>query len=184
MDLISAALANSINGKILQRLPFLDLAQASLVAGCIWQPYLNKRSGRAPTDQINDYDIFYFDADLSFEAEDRVIKRAAQLFQDIDAVVEIRNQARIHLWYPERFGCPCPPMSSVGDAIARFPVLGTCLGLSAAGDGSLQVIAPYGTSDLEAGLLRANPACVDPTAFARKARSYRDRWSWLQIVDG
>lgn len=182
MDLIAAALANPMNGKILERLPFLGVEQVHLVAGCIWQPYLNRRSGRPPMDLINDYDIFYYDADLSFEAEDRVIRRAAELFRDIDGVVEIRNQARIHLWYPARFGCPCPPMSSVADAIARFPVLGTCLGLSAAGDGGLHLIAPYGLDDLEAGILRPNPRCVDPTAFKRKAASYQARWPWLRIV--
>jgi hypothetical protein len=184
MDLIAAALSNPTNRRILERLPILGLPQSCLVAGCIWQPYLNLRSGRQPVDQINDYDIFYFDAaDLSFEAEDRVIKQAAMLFQDIDGLVEVRNQARIHLWYPQRFGCFCPPMSSVAEAIGRFPVLGTCLGLAAAPDGGLRAIAPYGFDDLEAGLLRPNPSCVDPTAFRRKAASYQTRWPWLRIAE-
>ncbi len=188
MDLIAAALANPINRKILERLPILGLDQACLVAGCVWQAWLNLRDGRRPADQVNDYDIFYFDAvDLSFEAEDRVIRQAAALFQDIDGVIEIRNQARIHLWYPQRFGCPCPPMASAAEAIRRFPVLGTCLGLTAGQwdgqDGRLRIIAPHGTADLEAGILRPNPACVDPTAFRRKAASYQARWPWLRIAD-
>jgi hypothetical protein len=184
MDLIAAALANPTNRKILERLPMLGLPQACLVAGCVWQAWLNLRDGHKPGDQVNDYDIFYFDpADLSFDAEDRVIRQTAILFQDIDGLVEIRNQARIHLWYPERFGYPCPPMESALDAIRRFPVLGMCLGLTAEQDGRLRLIAPYGTTDLEAGILRPNPACVDPTAFARKAASYQARWPWLRIVN-
>lgn len=183
MNPLAAALANTINRRILERLPMLGLPEACLVAGCVWQPYLNHRSGRGLTDQINDYDVFYFDrSDLSFAAEDKVIKQAAVLFQDIDAVIELRNQARIHLWYPERFGVTCPEMGSAAEAIGRFPVLGTCLGLTSRSDGSIAAIAPHGWDDLAAGILRPNPRCVDPTAFARKAASYRQRWPWLRIV--
>lgn len=183
MDPIAAALANPTNRRILERLPMLGLPQACLVAGCIWQPFLNLRSGRAVADQINDYDVFYFDpADPSFEAEDSAIKRAALIFQDIDAVIEVRNQARIHLWYPDRFGVPCPPMASAAEAVSRFPVQGTCLGLSPGDDGRIVAIAPYGWDDLAQGLLRPNPHCVDPSAFARKAASYQQRWPWLRIA--
>jgi hypothetical protein len=182
MQPFAAALTNPVNRLILERLPVLGLPQACLAAGCVWQPYLNLRSGRAAADQVNDYDIFYYDSnDLSFEAEDRVIRQAAVLFQDVDAIIEIRNQARIHLWYPQRFGCDCPPMSSTEEAIARFPVRGTCLGLMGSADGSVAAIAPYGWAELIDGVLRPNPLCVDPTAFARKAHSYRERWPWLKI---
>lgn len=184
MDPVATALANPVNRKILERLPILALPQACLVAGCVWQPYLNLKGGHGIADQINDYDVFYFDpSDLSFEAEDRVIRRAAVLFQDIDAVIEIRNQARIHLWYPQRFGVNCPPMASAMEAISRFPVRGTCLGLIGQPDGRVASIEPYGWQDLIDGILRPNPACVDPHAFERKAASYRQRWHWLRIAD-
>lgn len=184
MEPIAAALANPVNRHILERLPILGLPQACLVAGCVWQPYLNLRSDLGIADQIHDYDVFYFDpSDLSFEAEDQVIKQAAILFQDIDAVIELRNQARIHLWYPERFGVECPAMTSAIDAISRFPVLGTCLGLSSRSDGSVGSIEPFGWEDLIEGVLRPNPDCVDPQAFRRKARSYQQRWPWLRILE-
>ena len=48
-----------------------------------------------------------FDArDLSSEAQDVVIERAAELFADLDVVVEVCNEARVHLWYEEHFGVP------------------------------------------------------------------------------
>jgi hypothetical protein len=185
MDPIAAALAHTTNRRILERLPILGLPQTCLVAGCVWQPYLNHRSGHGLADQINDYDVFYYErSDLSFDAEDRAIKRAAVLFQDIDAVIELRNQARIHLWYPDRFGVACPEMTSAADAIGRFPVLGTCLGLTSGRDGGVMAIAPYGWGDLLNGILRPNPDCVDPSAFARKALSYRQRWPWLRVESG
>jgi hypothetical protein len=184
MDPIAIALSHPINRQILERLPILGLPQACLVAGCVWQPYLNLRGGLGLADQINDYDVFYFDpSDLSFEAEDKVIRQAALLFQDIDAVIELRNQARIHLWYPQRFGVDCPPMTSAMEAISRFPVRSTCLGVASDPDGHIRSIEPYGWQDLIDGVLRPNPSCVDPKAFARKALSYQSRWPWLRIMD-
>ena len=64
-----------------------------------FQNVWNTVEWRAPGNGIKDYDLFYFDdADLSWDAEDRVIQRAASLFADLDATVEVRNQARVHLW--------------------------------------------------------------------------------------
>ena len=45
-------------------------------------------------------------SDLSWEGENRVIRRCAAAFADLDADVQVRNQARVHLWYPEKFGVP------------------------------------------------------------------------------
>lgn len=184
MEPVAAALMNLTNRKILERLPILGLPEASLVAGCVWQPYLNLKITRPAADQISDYDIFYFDpTDLSYEAEDRIIRQAKFLFQDIDAVIEIRNQARVHLWYPQRFGVPCQPITSVTEAVSRFPVRGACLGITGGVDGHIAPIAPYGWGDLLDGILRANPACPDPLAFKRKALGYQQRWPSLRIIE-
>lgn len=46
-----------------------------------------------------DYDLFYFDdSDISWAAKDLVISRGQELFADVAVDVEIRNQARVHLW--------------------------------------------------------------------------------------
>src|ERR1041384_4034649 len=108
---ITAACANPINRKILGRLPALELPDAWLVSGSLFQTIWNVITERDVEHGIKDYDIFYFDHDTSFEAEDRVIKRAAEAFSDLRASIEIRNQARVHLWYPEKHGVPYPPLS-------------------------------------------------------------------------
>ena len=76
MDLIAAALANPINRKILERLPVLDAPHACLVAGSIYQALWNALSDRPAAEGVKDYDLFYYDPDTSYEAEDRVIRRA------------------------------------------------------------------------------------------------------------
>jgi hypothetical protein len=184
MDLVGVALRNPINRAILQRLPLLGAPQAWLVAGCVYQAVWNERAGRSPQSGIKDYDVFYFDAsDRSWQAEDAIIQRGRMLFADLDGLIEIRNQARVHLWYPQRFGAPYPALASVEDAIGRFLVRCTCVGLLPQGDGSLRLHAPYGLDELEQGVLRPNVNAPSLTRFREKAESYRTRWPFLKIED-
>jgi hypothetical protein len=67
-------------------------------------------TNRPPSEGIKDYDLFYFDdSDLSWEAENEVIRAGEAAFRDLPVAVEIRNEARVHLWYEGRFGVPCAP---------------------------------------------------------------------------
>jgi hypothetical protein len=169
------ALTNPINATILDRLLTLGLEQAYLVAGCLYQAVWNASDGRAPGWGVKDYDLFYYDADTSWEAEDAAIQRAAALFADLGVEVELRNQARVHLWYPQRFGKVISPLASSQDGIAGFLVRCTCVGLSATGE----VVAPYGLEELAAGILSPNPRTDNPAQYRVKVDSYRARWPWL-----
>jgi hypothetical protein len=171
---------NPYNATLLEGLDRLGLPQTYLVAGCLFQTLWNIRSGRPPEENILDYDVFYFDTDLSFEAEDRAIQAASALFVDLPVRVELRNQARVHLWFEQRFGVPCAPIGSSPEAIDRFLIRGTCVGIEAA---SLKVYAPCGLEETEAGILRPNPRNGTPSLFSAKAESYQRRWPWLQIAE-
>jgi hypothetical protein len=183
VDLVNAALANPINRAILQRLPMLGLSEAWLVAGSIFQSYWNALSDRPLTEGIKDYDIFYFDdADLSYAAEDAAIQRARLVFADLDALIDLKNQARVHLWYRDRFGSDYPPVATAAEAIGRFQIRCTCVGLQPKSDGSLELHAPYGLEELTRGELVMNPHCPGPQGADAKAQSYRKRWPWLTIA--
>ena len=128
---------------------------------------------------MKDYDIFDFDTDLSWEAESDGIVRTRQLFQDLDAKVDIKNQARVHLCYGERFGRAYPRLESAKHGIDRYLVAGTCIGLD---PGTGEVYAPYGLDDVALGFLRPNLKNIQPDLFHQKATSYQLRWPWLRIV--
>ena len=180
-DLLDWALANPVNAEILRRLPELGLGQAYLVAGCVYQAVWNRLSGFAPAAMVKDYDVFYFDdSDLSYAAEDAVIRRAARLFANLGAEIELKNQARVHLWYPQRFGSAYPQLQSTRDGIDRYLVTCTCVGIAA---GTGEIYAPYGLDELWDGVLRPNPVNLQPGRFREKAQSYRVRWPWLRIVE-
>ena len=61
----------------------------------------NVLTGRAVDYGINDYDVFYFDPDTSWEAEDEHHPHADGAVAGRAVAVQVRNQARVHLWYPE-----------------------------------------------------------------------------------
>lgn len=183
MDLMTAALTNPVNRAILERLPRLGLGQPHLVAGCIYQTLWNLQSGRPPTENIKDYDVFYFDADdLSYEAEDRVVRAVAEVTADLGVETDVKNQARVHLWYRQRFGVPRSPLRSCREAIASFTAIGKCVGIAVGPDGGLELVAPHGVEDTLAGILRLNPECPNPENFLPTAEGQRARWPWLRIV--
>jgi uncharacterized protein len=180
--LIAAALENPINRALLERLPALNLPDCWLVAGCLFQAVWNKQASRPLETGVKDYDIFYFDdRDLSYDAEDRVIHRVAAALADLGQTIEVKNQARVHLWYRQRFGTDYPQLRSAADGIDRFLISCTCVGIGAGQDNAMQLYAPYGLADLFAGNLRRNPLNAPGAGFLEKAESYRARWPHLRI---
>ena len=177
---LDCALSNPANAVLLQRLGSLGIGQCHLTAGCLFQPIWNLRSSRPPGSGIKDYDVFYFDDDLSWNAEDAVIRQVEALTGDLGIEVETRNQARVHLWYGERFGSGhYPPLASSRDGIDRYLVACTCVGIEV-GTGTLY--APNGFDDLANGILRINQRHPRPELFQRKAEDYQRRWPWLTIA--
>ena len=183
-EFIAIAQRNPINRAILARLPAFGLPDAWLVAGCLFQTLWNVRAGRPPAEGIKDYDILYFDqSDLSYEAEDREIKRLDAAFTDLGAPIELRNQARVHLWYGQRFGADYPQLRSARDGIDRFLVRCTCIAIRPHADGRLELYAPDGLADLVAGRLKPNPLNLPGNRYPEKAASYRERWPWLTVEE-
>jgi uncharacterized protein len=101
---------------------------------------------------------------------------ADSIFSDLGITIEVANQARVHLWYPDFFGHPYAPLTSAEDGIKHFLVQETCVGVRPG-----ECNAPYGLAGVYAGTLTANPAVPHGDLFVRKVASYRERWSWLTI---
>lgn len=186
-EFIRLVLANDLNRLIVERLVATELADCWLVAGCLFQTVWNLKSGRPAGENIRDYDAFYFDpTDLSWEAEDRQIQRLAARLHGVPAKVELRNQARVHLWYAEKFGPGCPQLRSSRDGIDRFLVDCTRVAIRPAKGRNLvmdiELYAPCSLDDLFAGILRPNPWNDRSERFVAKAESYRARWPWLTIA--
>jgi hypothetical protein len=168
---------NPVNRAILSRWDRLDLPDSWLVAGCLFQTVWNIQAGWRPESGIKDYDIFYFDpSDLSEAAEAEAQALTESVLGDLGVAVEVANQARVHLWYPDHFGYPYPALASAEDGIGRFLVRETCIGVR-----PKECHAPYGLSGVYAGTLTPNAATPYHELFAKKVASYQARWSWLKV---
>ncbi len=111
-----------------------------------------------------------------------MIRRVAAAFDD-DALrrrVEVRNQARVHVWFERRFGQSYAPLRSSADALPRFVSPMFALGVRLEDDDALTLFAPFGLEDLFALSLRPNPERPNP-AFARVAASVKARWPEVRV---
>lgn len=171
---------NRNNVALLAKLRMLALPQCYLTAGCLFQTVWNLQCGREADAEVKDYDVFYFDEqDLSWQSEDAAIRHVRAATADLGVTVEVKNQARVHLWYMQRFGAPYPPLQSTKDGIDRYLVACTCVGIDVA-DGS--VYAPDSLQDLADGVLRINTRNALPDLFLEKTASYKARWPWLKVI--
>ena len=152
---------------VLERAPFLGVGDWWLTAGVLFQTVWNSPTAQPPGTGIRDADLFYFDEDTSWEAEDAVIRAGTGLFADLPVPVEIRNEARVHLWYAERFGTPAPPFTDCADAIDSFAAVCCCFGITADPAG-LTVYAPHGYDDLFSLVVRPNPRLAPQHVYEAK----------------
>ncbi|PRZ40699.1 nucleotidyltransferase family protein [Tritonibacter scottomollicae] len=174
---------NPTNRAILERLTDTGLRDVWLVSGCLFQTVWNSRTGRSPHYGIKDYDLFYFnDDDLSWEAEDTAIRQAMRAFEGLDAEIEIRNQARVHLWYPQKFGMPYDPLRRATDGIDRFLATACMFGVSGSANGVANVYAPKGFADLEGLVIRPNSLTnFDAETYRNKALRWQKLWPELRV---
>jgi len=163
----------------------LCLSDWLVFSGAVYQPVLNHLTGRALDYGIKDFDLAYFDAsDLSYEAEDAVIRRVRAAFDEpLRSMVQVRNQARVHLWFEGKFGEQYPPLSRTAEALERFTSATFALGVRFEPDDLLHIEAPFGLADLFALRLRPNPR-RKTIHFARTSADVRRRWPEVVIDKG
>jgi hypothetical protein len=185
MDYFQAAIKqNCALMEILSRAPKLDIPDWYLASGCLFQTVWNVVTGQPPESGISDYDLIYFDgSDLSWEAEDAVIQRGKEIFAGLDAArIEIRNQARVHLWYEAKFGIACQPHRSSEGAIDTFHSTVSCIGVRLRPDGEWHIYAPRGFSDIFNLLVRPNAVLASAEVYAAKTARWKRHWPSLTIL--
>ncbi|WP_327411916.1 nucleotidyltransferase family protein [Streptomyces sp. NBC_01233] len=180
----SALARNEVLVEVLNRTAGLGLPHWYVTAGCLFQTVWNVVTDRHPTHGIKDYDVFYFDdGDLSWEAEDEVIKAAGEVFTGLPAEVEVRNEARVHLWYEQKFGVACAPHASTEAAIDNFAATTCCLGVRLEPGGRWRVYAPHGLSDVFNLVVRPNPVLAPREVYEAKAARWQQLWPELTVLD-
>jgi hypothetical protein len=109
-----------------------------------------------------------------------VIRKLQDAFAAHGVKIEVRNQARVHLWYPQKHGVPYPALHSSIRGIDRFLTRNTQVGIRRRQDG-YDVYAPNGFDDVARMIVRPNPG---PNFSAQNYDAKTARWKrlWPEIT--
>jgi len=161
----------------------LELPDAWLVSGAIYQTIWNTLTGRPHGYGIRDYDLIYFDgADLSYEAEDRVIKRVNAALPALAERIEVRNQARVHLWYETRFGRPYQALSCSLESLISYAAKTHAVAVRLSADSGLEIHAPFGLANIFSMRLVPNTAMDNRATHEEKGARMKALWPELEVV--
>ena len=173
------SLFNRNNAAILMRMPELGLRDWWLAG--LYRTVWNMRMGRSPESGLSRYDVYYYAEDLSAEAEEDVGVLGAKLFADLGITVRLRNQARAHLWLPQRYGIAYPPLTTAAEGILRLPCSAEVAGLKRTGEDFIDMYAPFGLGDIWTMSVRPNRALPLAAAYAEKTGRWQAQWPMLSV---
>ena len=174
-------LKNEKLNRILEILSNSELKDYYVAAGCINQTVFNYYHDYDLEFGIGDIDIVYFDSDLSYEKEDRIICYVSDLLKDIPVQLDIKNEARVHLWYKDKYGKEIDPYISVEDAISSWGTSITCIGVRLEND-KLVICAPYGLDDLFSMTIRPVKRQFTEDQYKIKTTKWKSKWPKLTIM--
>jgi hypothetical protein len=181
-EFLAATLRNPVHRAIADELFRLALPDAWIVSGCLVQTVWNVQTARAVDYGIADYDIFYFDPDTSWQAEDTVIRQLQARLAKLAVAIEVRNQARVHLWYPQKHSLPYPALQCSTQGIDRFLTRNTKVGIRRT-PGGHEVYAPHGFDDIAGMIVRANPGPnFSAAAYQAKAGRWKKLWPEITVL--
>lgn len=176
----------SQNPLIMSALNFMqtyELDDYYLGAGCIAQTVWNYYSGQPLTAHIKDLDLVYYDSsDLSEAGEAAIATRISDGLKTLGIEIDVKNEARVHLWYSSKFGYDIPPYETLESAIDTWPTTATAVGLRLEKSGEVKVYAPFGLEDMFALTIRANKTQITEAIFYQKATKWSKNWPMLSII--
>ena len=180
-DLEEILFKNETLKEVLKRLEKSNLKNYYVGAGCINQTVFNYLHGLRIDANINDYDIVYYDEDISYEKEDIVIKYVEELLSDLNIKLDVKNEARVHIWYNEKYNENRMPYTSVEDAVSRWGTTITCIGVRLENN-NLIVDAPYGLNDLFNMIIRPVKTDFTEADYIKKENKWKKNWPKLTIM--
>ncbi|MFS0883458.1 hypothetical protein CHH83_26060 [Bacillus sp. 7586-K] len=170
--------------RVLQVLKKLNLPFDYYVgAGCITNTIWNEKSGYALDYGISDIDIVYYESgDMTSERENELKFELISQLGDFQFKLDVKNQARVHLWYESKFGFPIKPYLSLEAAIDSWPTTATAIGVRMEKNDLFSIYAPYQLDDLFSLVVRPNKRMVTKEIFDNKANKWKEKWPKLEII--
>jgi len=173
--LIEMLMSSKAIGTLLRRSGRIQVPNWYVAAGSIPTVVWNCLTGHPPDRLLNDIDLIYFDnTDLSEGAENVAGDSLRTLFADLSHPLDVKNQARVHLWYRDKNGQPIPAYNSSEEAIDLWLSV-TAVGIRC-DNGTFNVYAPFGLNDLFSMQVRPNRKIISRDHYDRKIESWQQQW--------
>ncbi|WP_242126639.1 nucleotidyltransferase family protein [Sphingobium sp. Sx8-8] len=167
---------------VLNRWSSIALPNCWVSGSAIAQTVWNASYGFPADHGLVDIDLVYFDdSDLSARREEMLAQRVRSLVPGLPVWIDAKNEARVHLWYADKFGYEIPPYMSVEQAIATFPTTAGAVAVRPSPAG-LEIFAPFGLADMLGCTVRPNKAQITRSIYEAKVARWRAFWPELTIV--
>ncbi len=181
-ELIDIVESNKQLMKVFEALDHIGLRNYYIGAGVVAQSVWNNISGYPLDNGISDIDIVYFDDTHMKEQDEKKIKNEIENYLDeFPLWIDLKNQARVHIWYEEKFGYAIKPYTSLEDAINSWPTTATSLGLRRDKNGDWVIYAPFGVKDIFGMRIKANTRQITEEIYMSKVKKWTKKWPKLSF---
>lgn len=181
--LFSILSKNKVLMEIIREAEKLGLDFYYIGAGCICQSVWNYQNHFEPMYGISDVDLVYFDdVDLSYETEELIVDEVRHRFSHLPVAIDVKNQARVHLWYQDYYGYALKPYDSLESAIDSWPTTASAVGVRME-RGEFIVYAPYGLNDMFGQIVRPNKTQITEETYRHKCEKWLAKWDSLTIME-
>jgi uncharacterized protein len=150
-------------------------AAAGVIRNCVWD-FLHGRRAAEPT---GDVDVIYHDPACLRVLPERQLESSLPQYR-----WEVTNQATVHLWQSAKLGRFVPPYASLDAALRSWPETATAIAVALGENGGLEVLAPFGLTDLFSLIVRPSPHLCDLDAYRCRIRDkeWQARWPRLTVL--
>lgn len=180
IEMIEIVESNKPLMQLFDALDRIGLENYYVGAGAVAQSVWNSLSGYQINHGLSDIDIVYFDDEHLEDRHEQELKaRIEEQLVEFPLWIDLKNQARVHLWYHEKFGYEIQPYESLENAINTWPTTATSLGLRRDSHGEWTIYAPFGIEDIFDMRLKANARQITEEIYMKKVKKWMGKWPSL-----
>lgn len=180
-DFIDIIQKNKVLLEVFDALETIGIRDYYIGAGVIAQTIWNYKTNKDICYGISDVDIVLYDSnhlDQSYEID--IQEQLLRVLGDFPLWLDVKNQARVHLWYKEKFGYEINPYTSLESAINTWPTTASSIGLRRT-ENKWLIYAPFGIEDLMNLRIVANNRQINEEIYLKKQLKWQSKWHELII---
>ena len=110
------------------------------------------------------------------------IKDLEKLLGNKNILYDIKNQARVHIWYNEKYNANREKYKSCEDAISSWGATITCIGVRLENN-RMKVYCPYGLNDIFTMTIRPIKKCFTKEQYDARVKRWKAKWNELNVIE-